>query len=334
MILDAAKRGLRRAGALWGLVVILLVVNLATAAVLAVPLAQTLRDDLDNNAAADNMLAGFDYPWWAAWADAHPQTTFGPDILGAGFAFKNLDLLLRGLLPGGLFALPEPERTTDESGSAIDPAVLSLGVAYLVLQVFLSGGVIAALRAAQPEWTVRGLLHGSGFYFGRLLRLAALMLLVDALVFALYGPFARWADTQAREAVSERTAIVWMVGRHALLFLVLLAVNMVSSYARVLMVLEERSSAVLALLSASALCASNFLRTFGHLLLMTAAAVAGLAAWSLLDRHWGTTGYKTQLVTFVLLEGLVFLRLFLRVATLGGQVTLARRLSGGPAEAA
>jgi hypothetical protein len=333
MILDAAKRGLRRAGALWGLVVFLLVVNLATAAVLAVPLAATLRDDLANRAAADNMLAGFDYPWWAAWADAHPQTTFGPDILGAGFAYKNLDLLLKGRLPADLFALPDPDRS-DESASGVDPTVFALGAAYLVLQVFLSGGVIASLRAPQPDWTVRGLLHGSGFYFGRLLRLTLLMLLVDATLFALYGPFARWADTQAREAVSERTAIVWMLGRHALLFLALLAVNMVSSYARVLMVLEERSSALLALLSASALCVGSFLRTFGHLLLMTALAAAGLAAWSVLDRHWSTTGYKTQIVTFVLLEGLVFLRLFLRVATLGGQVTLARRLSGGPAEAA
>jgi hypothetical protein len=332
MILDAARRGLRRASALWGLVVFLLVVNLATAAVLAVPLAGTLRDDLANHAAADNMLTGFDYPWWAAWADAHPETTFGPDILGAGFAFKNLDLLLRGHLPAGLFALPDPEKP-DERGAAIDSTVLTLGVAYLVLQVFLSGGVIAALRAPQPEWTVRGLLHGSGFYFGRLLRLALLMLLVDAVVFALYGPFARWADIQAREAVSERTAVAWMLGRHALLLLALIAVNMVSSYARILMVLEERSSAILALLSAAALCVGSFVRTFGHVLLMTAAALAGLAAWSVLDRHWGTTGYKTQLVTFVLLEGLVFLRLFLRVATLGGQVTLARRLSGGPAEA-
>jgi hypothetical protein len=67
---------------------------------------------------------------------------------------------------------------------------------------------------------------------------------------------------------------------------------------------------------------------------MTAMAMGGLAAWSRLDRHWGTTGYKTQLVTFMLLEAFVFLRLFLRVATLGGQVTLARRLAGGPAEAA
>jgi hypothetical protein len=333
MILDAARRGLRRAGALWGLVVFLLAVNVATAAVLAVPLADTLRDDLANHGAAHRMLYGFDYPWWSAWADAHPRTTLRPDLFGSGFAFKNLDLLLRGHLPAGLFALPDPEKP-DGGDTAIDSTVLALGAAYLVLQVFLSGGVIAALRAPRPEWTVRGLLHGSGFYFGRLLRLAVLMLLVDAVVFALYAPLARWADVQAREAVSERTAIVWMLGRHALLLLVLIAVNMVSSYARVLMVLEERSSALLALLSAAALCLGSFLRTFGHVLLMTALAVAGLGLWSVLDRHWGTTGYKTQLVTFVLLEGFVFLRLFLRVATLGGQVTLARRLAGGPAEAA
>ena len=128
MILDAARRGLRRAAALWGLVVFLLVVNLATAAILAVPLAQTLRDDLANRAAADNMLYGFDYPWWSAWADAHPETTFAPDIFGAGFAFKNLDLLLRGALPAGLFALSDPERT-DDKPAAIDPTVLSLGAA-------------------------------------------------------------------------------------------------------------------------------------------------------------------------------------------------------------
>jgi hypothetical protein len=333
MILDAARRGLRRAGALWGLVLFLLAVNVLTAAVLAVPLAATLRDDLKERAAADNMLHGFDYPWWAAWADAHPGTTFGPDILGSGFAFKNVDLLLRGNLPAGLFVLPDPEHP-DERRAAVDAGVLALGVAYLVLHVFLSGGVIAALRAPQPEWTVRGLLHASGFYFGRLLRLAVLVLLADALLFALYLPVARWADGHAREAVSERVAVAWMLGRHALLLLALLAVSMVSSYAKVLIVLEERSSAVLALLSAGAFCAARFLRTFGHVLLMAALAVAALAAFRVLDGTWATTGYRTQVVTFVLLEGFVFLRIFLRVATLGGQVTLARRLAGGPAEAA
>jgi hypothetical protein len=332
MILDAARRGLRRAGSLWGLVLFLLVVNVLTAAVLAVPLADTLTEDLSHRAAADNMLYGFDYAWWAAWADAHPETTFSPDILGAGFAFKNLDLLLHGSLPAGLFVLPDPEHP-GERHAGLDPTVLALGVAYLALQVLLGGGVISALRAPQPEWTVRGLLHAGGFYCGRLLRLALLVLLVDAVLFALYAPLALWADDQAREAVSERTAIVWLLGRHLFLLLALLAVNMVSSYARVLIVLEERSSAVLALVSAAGLCAGHFLKTFGHVLLMAALAVIGLGAWTVLDGSWETTGYKTQLVTFVLLEGFVFFRIFLRVATLGGQVALARRLGGGPAEA-
>jgi len=333
MILDAARHGLRRAGALWGLVLFLLGVNLLTAAVLAVPMAQMLKEDLSNRAAADNMLYGFDYPWWAAWADAHPGTTFSPDILGAGFAFKNLDLLIGGHLPAGLFARPDPDRFS-EAEPAIDATVLALGAAYLLLQIFLGGGVLASLRAPQPDWTVRGVLHASGFYFGRLLRLSLLVLLVDAVLFWLYGPLARWADDHAREALSERVAMVWMLGRHLLLVLALLAVSMVSSYARTLIVLEERSSAVLAFVSAASLCLANFARTFGHVLLMTALTVAGLGLWTVLDRHWETTGYKTQLVTFVLLEGLVFLRIFLRVATAGGQVTLARRLAGGPAEAA
>ena len=179
MILDAAKRGLRRAGALWGLVLFLLAVNLATAAVLAVPLARrwattsrTIRRrrqhalrlrlsvvvGLGRRASADDVRA------------RHPRHRLRVQEPRPAPARR---------LPAGLFALPDPDRT-DESGSGVDPTVLALGAAYLVLQVFLSGGVIAALRAPQPEWTVRGLLHGSGFYFGRFLRLTPLMLLVDA----------------------------------------------------------------------------------------------------------------------------------------------------------
>jgi len=333
MILEAVRRGCGRAWALRSLVLFLLVANLLMAALLAVPLAGTLRDDLDHRGTAESMLYGFDYRWWSAWADAHPDTSFGPDLLGAGFAFKNLDLLLRGHLPAGLFALRDPERP-EEAGPGLDPAVLALGAAYLALQVFLAGGVIGALRAPQPAWSVRGLLHGAGFYFGRLLRLALAVLVLDALLFALYGPLARWADAEAREAVSERTAIVWLVGRHLLLLLALLLLNMVASYARILIVLEERSSALLALLSAASLCLGLLARTFGHVLLMALLAVAGLVLWSPLDRAWTTTGYKTQVVTFVLLEAFVFFRIFLRVATLGGQVVLTRRLAGGPAEAA
>src|SRR5204862_2009142 len=134
------RRGCGRAWALRSLVLFLLFANLLTAAVLAVPLAGRLREDLGHRGAARTMLYGFDARWWSAWADAHPDTDFGPDILGSGFAFKNLDLLLRGHLPGGLFAMRDSERA-GEAAPALDPAVLSLGAAYLLLQAFLVGGL-------------------------------------------------------------------------------------------------------------------------------------------------------------------------------------------------
>ena len=78
-------------------------------------------------------MYGFDYDWWAEWSERQegPSSALSPDILGTGFAFRNLDLLLRGGLPGGLFA---------RGARSLDPTILGVGALYLLLQVFLTGG--------------------------------------------------------------------------------------------------------------------------------------------------------------------------------------------------
>ena len=148
---------------------------------------------------------------------------------------------------------------------------------YIVLQVFLTGGVLGVLRAPAGGWTTRGLLHGSGFYFGRLLRLALVSLAVLWILFRLYSPFAGWADERAREAVSERTAMAWTMGRHALLLLAILFVNMVNGYAKAMIVLEERSSALLAWISALSFCVRHVARVAAHYAAIAVAAALLLA---------------------------------------------------------
>ena len=90
----------------FGLAVLLLVVNVAAALVLAAPLAGILQRDLHQKQASRSMLYGFDYPWWSQWSDAQSgwTTSFGPEIFGVGFVFRNLDLLLKGALPANLLA--------------------------------------------------------------------------------------------------------------------------------------------------------------------------------------------------------------------------------------
>jgi hypothetical protein len=318
----AVAAGLRAVRRRLSLVALLLAVNLATAALVAVPLVGVLEDSLKNTDASGNMLYGFDYAWWTTWHTGRSGWTasFRPDIFGAGFAFKNLELLLRGSLPAGQFESVEDAL----NDYPVDGLILGLGVAYLLVQAFLTGGTLAALRGPQGSPPIRGLLHGSAFYYGRILRVAGLALLLDGVVFWLNAPFALWVEGRAREAVSESTALGWLFGRQVLLLLALILVQTLSGYAKVILVLEERRSALLALLSAAGFCWRNLAKALGHVVVVGLLGVALVAVWSVLGGAFETTGYKTQILSLALSQALVFGLIALRLSLYAGQIALYR----------
>ncbi len=311
-------RALRRS---WGLVVLLWVANVLLAAILAVPFVGAMEAELEGRGAGRTMMYAFDYDFWSEWSERQSGWTrgFGPDLFGKGLLAKNLDLALRGELPARAFVSPK-----ERSERGTDAVILGLGIAYMLLQAFLTGGVLGVLRSAQGHWKLRSLLHGSGFYFGRMVRVGILALLAVWLVFQLYAPVARWLEDHARESVSGGTAHIWLLARYAGLLGALLLAHMVASYAKVIVVLEERSSALLAYLSSLSFCVMHPIRTAGHTLLILVGAVALFAAWSLLDTAWVTTGYKTQLVAAALGQSMLLGVIGLRLAWLGGQLSIYR----------
>jgi hypothetical protein len=322
-MMTALGAGFRALGRNWGLVVLVLLANLGFALVLAVPLSLQLEGDLANRGASGAMMYGFDYDWWAEWSarQVGPPSVLSPDVLGTGFAFRNLDLLLTGRLPAALFGRGR--------SAAADPTILGLGALYLLLQVFLTGGLLGVFRAPRGGWTVRGLVHGSGFYFGRILRVSLLALVATGVVFAANAPFARWVDGVAREAVSERTAVALTLGRHALLLLALVLVHMVSSYAKILVVCEERLSAVLAFLSSLGFCARRFLAALGQYVVVLALGAALLFLFGTLDARLDVVGWRSQLVALVLFQLFVAARIALRLGLLASQVELLQAPGGG-----
>jgi len=322
-MLTALRAGFRSVGRNWGLVLLVLLGNLAFALILAVPLSLQLDRDLAHRGASSGMMYGFDYDWWARWSERQegPPSALSPDILGTGFAFRNLELLLRGFLPAGLFA--------QGGRGTLDPTILGVGALYLLLQVFLTGGLLGVFRAPQGGWTVRGVLHGSGFYSGRILRVSLLSLATAGAVFALSAPLARWVDGLAREAVSERTAIALTLGRHAVLLLALVLVHMVSSHAKVLVVREERLSSTLAFLSSLGFCARNFLPAFGQYAAVLLLGAGVLALFGALDARLGVIGWRSQLLGLALFQSVVVARIALRLALLAGQMELQHARGAG-----
>lgn len=318
--LRAAFSTLRRAPSLllW-----LWLVNFGSALLLAVPLAVHLERDLRGREAAANMMYGFDYAWWERWSEMAPRwaASLRPEIAGIGFAPRNVEILLRGEVPARLFA---GSRSLE---LGLDPVLLALGLVYLLVQAFLTGGLLSAFRARAPL-RARALLHGSAFYYGRMLRVGLIGLLAAWVVFRLNAPLARFADARALDSVSEATAMAWTLGRHALLLLALLAIHALSSYAKAICVLEERASALLAWLSAAGFCLRHLGAVAGQYAAVAAAGLLTFALWAFADAGWETTGYRSQALTLVLLQAFVVARLALRLGLMGGQLELYRRKAG------
>jgi hypothetical protein len=314
--------GLRSVRRSFGLAVAILLVNFLLALALAVPFTLSLARDLRQNGA--DMIYHLDYGVWSEWNEAQSgyAKSFSPDILGVGLVFNSGFALLRGELPGGVFRAAARDAGPDPPG--LDPAILALGAGYLAVQTFLLGGVLAVFRADAGRWTVRGLVRDSGRYAGRMFSVALLALVAAGFVFQVDGLLGTWADAQARNAVSERTAVIWSFSRYACLLAALCVVSMVSGYAKVIVVLEDRSSALFAWLAAIAYVAANPRRTIGHYLAVCFLGIVLLFVWRAVDFQAATRGFRSQVASMLLTETMLLGGVCLRLTLLAGQMALLR----------
>jgi hypothetical protein len=321
-MIAALRAGLLAAWRSRSLALLLLAWNASTALLLAAPLAIVLDRDLTNRGAGPRLVEGFDYDWWRRFSAGRSGfgSSFRPDMLGAGFVFRNLEALVEGRLPGHLFA------DDDEAASGPEPLVLGLGAGYFLVQTLLAGGILSTLRAPRGGFVPRAFAHACGHYVGPMARVTTLALALDALVFLLGRPLAAWCDGLAREALTEASAFAWSLACHALVLAALLSVHLASGYAKALIVLEERRSAALALLSALGFLAERFRIVVGHFAAVVLLGIGVVTAFVAGDGLLPVTGYRTQLVALAMMQSFVLLRISLRLALAGGQLHLLRRL--------
>lgn len=330
ILFQALLGGIRLVCRSWGLLVLVLVLNLLLGLLLAVPLAQQLEDGLGSSEAAVRMRDGFDYPWWTAFNERQTGflKTFSPDVLGLGFASKNLDLLLNGRLFGPLLLSPGASREDagpSDDNRPLDPLLTGLGLLYLLIQTLLAGGILTTLAGAAGRWKTGNFAAACGRYFGRCLRLALVAGVAYILLFGANRWLAAWVDHQAREASDGRLAHAWLLGRYALLLLLVMIVHLTAGYARVRLVVKEQRSALAAFLCALRFCFRRPAITLGHYFCIVLLGVAGLGVYRLLDGSFGAHRIAGLLLMLVLAQGLVAARIGLRLALAGGQIEVTRR---------
>lgn len=259
----ALKKGARLLRAHKKAVFFAWLLNLLTAGLLFFPFLQTLDESLGRGLYRETMVETIDYDWQELFLDNSNRlaSTFTPSVAGLGPFARNLE----ALLDGKLTALPLP--------------IVLTAALYLLLNAFVTAAAVGSFAVDPQGTSFREFFRTGGEFLGRFFRLTILALLGFWLLRAVAAaPLERFVEAVTASASVDRTVFYWDLTRYAVVFGLMILLNMAFDYARIVAAVEDRTSVLLGFLSALTFCLAYLLPALALYLLIGAAAVG----WAML----------------------------------------------------
>ena len=274
----------------------------------ALPLAITMRGliegHLGRSLMADQAADAVNWDWWQEFTSQATGvgTTLTPSVIGFAAALDNISSIF------------DAQREVAPIASAV--------AIYLVVWLFLSGGIIDRY-ARQRATHVHGFFSAAGVFFWRFVRLGIVMAEVFWFLFAYVHPwlFGDVYPRMTRDLSIEREAFAWRAGLYAVFGALLVATNVVFDYGKVRIVVEDRRSAIGALMASLAFVGRNPVRVFGLYALNAFAFLLLLAVWAMVAPGAGGAGLAIWL-GFAATQIYVAARLLLKLQFLASETAL------------
>ena len=268
-----------------------------------------IAQHLGSSLAADTALSGVNYDWWQEFSDqaTGPGVTFTPTIIGFGAVLDNLSAFL-----------------DDEHRPVI---IVSFASAYILIWIFLAGGIIDRYtRGARGSGEFFG---ACGRFFGRFLRLAVMMWIVYAFLFAYMHRwlFDRLFTSMTRDLSVERTAFLARVALYLVFGLVFAGCNLIFDYTKVRTVVEDRRSMLAAVPAAVRFIRKNYTSAVGLYAADFALFVLVLACYALVAPGAGSGGWSLW-IGFAVSQIYIVLRLFVKLVFWASETALVEARSG------
>jgi hypothetical protein len=228
----AWRDGIRRVNSAPMVLVGMCALTLLVALPLSIALRGLIASQLGDSQFADAIAEDANYDWWQEFLSQATGlgTTFVPSIIGFGAVLNNLSAILDNV----------PMATTIAGATA----------AWLVLWSFLSGGVLDRYARMRPT-RAPGFFAACGTHFWRFLRLGILAVAAYSILFDLVHPwlFDDLYPWLTRDTTVERTAFAVRLAGYIVFGALLILFNVVFDYARIRIVVEDRRSAIGAVLA-------------------------------------------------------------------------------------
>ena len=271
--IDALREGIRRVNRAPVVLACVFVVTLLAALPFAMVLRDALQSHLGNSVLAEQVSRGVNVQWWNEFL---AQTgalgrTFQPSIIGFAAVLDNLSVF------ADAEGRPSP--------------ILWLGAAYLLLWLFLTGGVLDRYARERPTRSYE-FFTACGVYFVRFLRLAPLMAASYYVLFAVIHPLLldETFGELTRDVTVERTAFFVRLGLYAVFGSLLVLVSITFDYTKIRAVVEDRRSMLGAIVAGARFARRNARAVVALYALTGSLFVALLLLYGIAASGAGATG--------------------------------------------
>jgi hypothetical protein len=337
-IISTLKQGLAQTSHTKRMILFAWFVNVLFALVLALPLLRTLDNYVRGTVMEEKLLQRMDPAWSGTFRydfEKNELTRFVDyTIFGYAPFVSHLETYLDGTFvksTGSFFSnLIFRFEVTPGSNSIL----VFLGLLYVCMANFLAGGFIGIYskeyRSSFSEFMMEG-----GKYFGRFFRLALLALVFYYLFFTL---LVDWIDAGipawTQNSASEQTPYLYYMIKGIVALFLLSVFTMIFDYARIRIVLDDRTSALLASVAGGRFALRNFLNTYGLYFVLALLGVVLIAIYALLESLLPQDSYWPLVAVFLLQQLYMIARFWLKANFYASQTALYRDLAAQEHKAA
>jgi len=228
-IILALKSGFAKVFESIRIIPIIYLFNISLALLLSVSLFYSLKSDTAKRTVRESLETGFDYEWWSEFNFQAEgiEKTFQPTIVGGfGPILENLELLLTGEF------------------KHVGILIFLLGAMYVAVSSFFAGGAIAVYEDEKRKYSLGRFFSNSAIYFNRFFSLTFTAVILYFLVYWLLHPaIFSLVDRITANFMTERATLFVNIIGYFIVLVVILFINMLFDYAKVIVVVEKRDSA-------------------------------------------------------------------------------------------
>jgi hypothetical protein len=195
-----------------------------------------------------------------------------------------------------------------------------LAILYLLVSIFMAGGILKTLDNGAVFERKEFFANGSKFFF-KFLRLTLYFIIIHALVILIiYLPLSLIIVTLGKNAESEKALIYAAIAGGGLYILIFIYLLIVAHYTRFMIITEDSTKVLKKIWASVKFVSRKFFSTYPLYLLLLAGLVLLILVYKFLSGVIGMTTGFTIFIMFLIQQAFIWSRIWFKIWIYGSQL--------------